>query len=51
MELTIGLVGCGRWGANHLKVLNTLKSTGQLHRIAVCDIDPKKLESIQADAT
>jgi predicted dehydrogenase len=51
MGRTVGLVGCGRWGANHLRTLNALKSTGHIHRIAVCDIDPKKLESVQADET
>lgn len=51
MDLTIGLVGCGRWGANHLRTLTALKSTGRLGRVAVCDIDVEKLASIEADAT
>lgn len=51
MKLTIGLVGCGRWGSNHLRVLQTLKSEARLHRVVVCDIDAKKLEAIEADAT
>lgn len=51
MKLTIGLVGCGRWGSNHLRVLQALKSEARLHRVVVCDIDAKKLEAIEADAT
>lgn len=51
MGLTIGLVGCGRWGAVHLRALQTLKSAGHLRRVVVCDIDADKLTHIQADAT
>ena len=51
MDLTIGLVGCGRWGAVHLRALQTLKSAGHLRRVVVCDIDTEKLTHIQADAT
>lgn len=51
MDLTIGLVGCGRWGGVHLRTLQNLKSTGHVRRVAVCDIDPDKLAGIQADAT
>ena len=51
MNLTIGLVGCGRWGGVHLRTLQNLKSTGHVRRVAVCDIDPDKLADIQADAT
>ena len=51
MGLTIGLVGCGRWGAVHLRTLQNLKSTGHVRRVVVCDIDADKLAHIQADAT
>ena len=51
MGLTIGLVGCGRWGAVHLRTLQNLKSTGHVRRVVVCDIDAGKLAHIQADAT
>ena len=40
MELTIGLVGCGRWGANHLATLVALREEGLLTRIVVTDADP-----------
>ena len=50
MGLTIGLVGCGRWGSNHLRTLNALKSTGRISRVVVCDIDPEKLKDVDADA-
>ena len=51
MGLTIGLVGCGRWGTVHLRTLQNLKSTGHVRRVVVCDIDADKLADIQADAT
>ena len=51
MGLTIGLVGCGRWGTVHLRTLQNLKSTGHVRRVVVCDIDADKLARIQADAT
>lgn len=51
MNLTIGLVGCGRWGINHLRTLMSLKSIGRLGRVVVCDIDPTKLDALEADAT
>lgn len=51
MDLTIGLVGCGRWGINHLRTLMSLKSIGRLGRVVVCDIDPTKLDALEADAT
>lgn len=50
MAPTIGLVGCGRWGSHHLRVLNELKAAGRIHRVAVCDIDVQKRREIQADA-
>lgn len=50
MAPTIGLVGCGRWGSHHLRILNELKSTGRIQRVVVCDIDADKRREIQADA-
>lgn len=47
----IGLVGCGRWGANHLRTLQQLKAEGALHRLVVCDVDPQQLLSLDVDAT
>ena len=51
MDLTIGLVGCGRWGINHLRTLMSLRSIGRLGRVVVCDIDSTKLDALEADAT
>ena len=42
MALKVGLVGCGRWGMNHLKTLAELKKTGQISSIHACDIKPSK---------
>jgi len=51
MSITVGLVGCGRWGSNHLRTLKTLKSSGRITRVVVCDIDPQTLSTVDADAT
>jgi len=51
MHLAIGLVGCGRWGLNHLRTLMSLKSNGRLGRVVVCDLDPTKLDALEVDAT
>ncbi|MGB0515788.1 MAG: Gfo/Idh/MocA family protein [Poseidonia sp.] len=51
MELTIGLVGCGRWGTNHLATLVALREEGLLTRIVVSDADPDVLASVDSDAT
>ena len=47
MTLKIGLVGCGRWGMNHLKTLAELKKTGQISSIHACDIKPSKSDDVQ----
>ena len=39
MTLTIGLIGCGRWGTIHHATLMSLKQEGYLDRLVVCDID------------
>ena len=51
MRITVGLVGCGRWGSNHLRTLKALKSSGRITRVVVCDIDPETLSAVDADAT
>ena len=47
MALKVGLVGCGRWGMNHLKTLVELKKTGQIYSIHACDIKPSKSDDVQ----
>ena len=51
MGLRVGLVGCGRWGRQHLATLLALRNEGHVSFIAVCDINPNRLESLDADAT
>ena len=51
MSTTIGLVGCGRWGMNHFRVLSTLRSRGFIDRLVVCDTDPTTLTDLEADLT
>ena len=49
MGTTIGLVGCGRWGMNHFRVLSALRSRGFVDRLVACDIDPTTLTDLTAD--
>ncbi|DAC68897.1 MAG TPA: gfo/Idh/MocA family oxidoreductase [Candidatus Poseidoniales archaeon] len=51
MGIVIGLVGCGRWGSNHLRVMKRLQNEGLVQRVVVCDVDGERLANIQADAT
>ena len=50
MDVAIGLVGCGRWGTNHHRILATLRTEGRIHRLVVCDIDASKTDGLEADA-
>ena len=50
MSITVGLVGCGRWGRNHHATLSGLKASGHLDRLVLCDIDPAVLAAHAADA-
>ena len=50
MSITVGLVGCGRWGRNHHATLSGLKASGYLDRLVLCDIDPAVLAAHAADA-
>ena len=43
MGAVVGVVGCGRWGLNHLKTLRELKTRGLISAIHACDIQPGKL--------
>ncbi|MDP6199509.1 MAG: Gfo/Idh/MocA family oxidoreductase [Candidatus Poseidonia sp.] len=51
MTKSIGLVGCGRWGSNHLNVLQRFRAEGLIERIVVCDVDPIKLRGLEVDAS
>lgn len=51
MGIVIGLVGCGRWGTNHLRVMTRLQNEGLVQRVVVCDVDGERLANIRADAT
>jgi len=45
MDLTnIGVIGCGHWGPNHVRVFSQLRES----RVVACaDLDPKRLEAIR----
>lgn len=51
MDITIGLVGCGRWGMNHYRTLISLRARGFVNRVVVCDINPSVLTGLEADET
>ena len=42
--INIGVIGCGHWGPNHVRVFSQLKDS----RVVACaDLDPKRLEAIR----
>ncbi|MDE0857003.1 MAG: Gfo/Idh/MocA family oxidoreductase [Candidatus Poseidoniaceae archaeon] len=43
MPISIGVVGCGRWGSIHLQTLLRMKREGTVNRIIACDADRTKL--------
>lgn len=43
--IDVALVGCGRWGRNHLRVLSNLKQEGIVGDITVVDTSPEARES------
>ena len=50
MSMTVALIGCGRWGSNHLAVLQRLKAEGAIKRLCVCDINPAVVRDLDVDA-
>ena len=43
MPISIGVVGCGRWGSTHLQTLLRMKREGTVNRIVACDTAPANL--------
>ena len=51
MNITVAVVGCGRWGAVHLASLAEMKLSGHIDRAVACDVDDVVLNNlIHADA-
>ncbi|MCS5525813.1 MAG: Gfo/Idh/MocA family oxidoreductase [Candidatus Poseidoniaceae archaeon] len=49
--IDVALLGCGRWGQNHLKVLSDLREMGIVNHITAVDISPDaRSKAILADA-
>ena len=46
MRPAVGLIGCGRWGMNHLKTLHELKKSGIIGSIHACDLKPDKQHEV-----
>ena len=44
MATTIGVVGCGQWGINHLRNFSGLEETQVAQ---ACDVNPERLETVQ----
>ena len=42
MGSRVGIIGCGRWGTNHLRTLNQLKKLGLVSEIHACDLISSK---------
>ena len=50
--LKAALLGCGRWGHNHLRVLSSLREQGLIESIAVVDTsEAARLSAKSADYT
>ena len=50
--LNVAILGCGRWGRNHLRVLSQLKQEGIVGKITVVDTSKSARESATlADTT
>uniref|UniRef100_A0A7J2U192 Gfo/Idh/MocA family oxidoreductase n=1 Tax=Ignisphaera aggregans TaxID=334771 RepID=A0A7J2U192_9CREN len=47
--IKVGVVGVGRWGRNHVRVLKELESNGEVKLEAVCDIREDVLEGIRKE--
>ena len=45
MPISIGVVGCGRWGSTQLQTLLRMKREGTVNRIVACDTAPANLPS------
>ena len=43
--INVALLGCGRWGRNHLKVLASLRDRGLVSHITVVDISKDARDS------
>lgn len=43
-ELALGVIGCGHWGPNHIRVFSELDGTNV---VACADLNPSKLENIK----
>lgn len=43
-SLKIGLLGCGYWGLNYIRVFSELPKTAML---VACDVEPQRLERVQ----
>ena len=46
MGFSVGVVGCGRWGSQHISTLIELKNQGFVGKIYVCDANPLRLKNL-----
>ena len=46
MGLSIGVIGVGRWGQNHVRVLNRLKNEGFCDKLVLCDVNEGRVKRL-----
>ena len=49
MGFSVGVVGCGRWGSQHISTLLELKKQGFVGKIFVCDVNPLRLKNLSEE--
>ena len=47
--IRVGVIGVGRWGRNHVRVLKELENDGKVKLEAVCDIREEVLENVRKE--
>ncbi len=45
-RIRVGVVGVGRWGRNHVRVLKELEKEGLVEMYAICDVDVARARSV-----
>jgi len=47
--IKVGVIGVGRWGRNHVRVLKELENDGKVKLEAICDIREEVLENVRKE--
>jgi len=46
LGLSIGVIGVGKWGQNHVRVLNRLKNERFCDKLVLCDINEERVKRL-----